>query len=300
MHTLAQSPKSRFRYLPVLAEQQKWGLFLTDCGYTVIEPGTPYPPRGHPDAYADGWKKGRTLDEYQVVYITRGRGTFEARGAGRRAIEAGDVFVLFPGVWHRYSPDPSTGWDEQWVGFNGDLTARPMLAPFFNPKKPVLRIGVDEALRQRFVALVNRVGQDPAGTPFSNAGEILVILGLIQERTRSVGAKGRVSGLIREAQNHILMNATGTIDFAHLASALGIGYTTFRHRFKQQTGISPAQFQNSIRISRAQDLLSSTDLSVSEIAAQTGFETVYYFSRHFKKSAGLTPKAYRARSRQSV
>lgn len=61
MKTLASSPKSRFRYLPVLAEQRKWGLFLTDCGYTVIEPGTPYPPRGHPDAYADGWTKGRTL-----------------------------------------------------------------------------------------------------------------------------------------------------------------------------------------------------------------------------------------------
>lgn len=78
---------------------------------------------------------------------------------------------------------------------------------------------------------------------------------LIQERVRSVGAKGRVSGLIREAQ-----------------------------------------FQNSIRISRAQDLLSSSDLSVSEIAAQTGFDSVYYFSRHFKQSTGLTPKAYRSRS----
>ena len=109
----------------------------------------------------------------------------------------------------------------------------------------------------------------------------------------------RLSGIIREAQNHILMNATVSIDFAHLASALGIGYSTFRHRFKQQTGISPAQFQNSIRINRAQDLLSSTDLSVSEIAAQTGFDTVYYFSRHFKKSTGLTPKAYRAQSQRS-
>ena len=98
MKTLASSPKSRFRYLPVLAEQRKWGLFLTDCGYTVIEPGTPYPPRGHPDAYADGWTKGRTLAEYQVIYITRGRGAFETRGTGRRAIEAGDVFVLFPGI----------------------------------------------------------------------------------------------------------------------------------------------------------------------------------------------------------
>jgi AraC-like DNA-binding protein len=299
MKTSAMTPESRFRYLPVLTEQRQWGLFLTDCGYTVIDPGTPYPPCGHPDSYASNWQKGRMLDEYQVIYITRGRGTFETRGSPRHTIEAGDVFVLFPGVWHWYTPDPKTGWDEQWIGFNGELAKRLFRALFINRKKPVLRIGMDETLRQRFIALVNKVGRDPAGTPFSNAGEILVILGLIQERVRNVGAKGRISGLIREAQNHILMNATGTIDFAHLASALGIGYSTFRHRFKQQTGISPAQFQNSIRINRAQDLLSSTDLSVSEIAAQTGFDTVYYFSRHFKKSTGLTPKAYRARSRIS-
>ena len=293
------SPESRFRYLPVLAEQRQWGLFLTDCGYTVIDPGTPYPPCGHPDSYASNWEKGRMLDEYQVIYITRGRGTFETHLSGRHTIEAGDVFVLFPGVWHRYTPDPKTGWNEQWAGFNGELAKRLLREPFINRKKPVLRIGVDEALRQRFIALVNKVGQDPAGAPFSNAGEILVILGLIQERARSVGTKGRVSGIIREAQTHILMNATAAIDFAHLASALGIGYSTFRHSFKQQTGISPAQFQNSIRISRAQDLLSSTDLSVSEIAAQTGFETVYYFSRHFKQKTGLTPKAYHAQSQRS-
>ena len=61
-------------------------------------------------------------------------------------------------------------------------------------------------------------------------------------------------------------SATENIDFENLAGSLGICYSTFRHSFKQQTGVSPAQFQNSIRINRAQDLLSSTDLSVSEIA----------------------------------
>ena len=42
-----------------------------------------------------------------------------------------------------------------------------------------------------------------------------------------------MSGLIREAQNYILMNATAAIDFKRLAGTLGLGYTTFRHRFKK-------------------------------------------------------------------
>jgi AraC-like DNA-binding protein len=285
---------SHFRYLPVLTAQRQWGLFLTDCGYTVIEPGTPYPPQRHPDAYHFGWEKGRTLDEYQVVYITRGRGVFEAKGVRRQAVEAGDVILLFPGVWHRYAPDPKTGWDEQWAGFNGVQAERLLRAPFFRRKKPVLRIGLDEGLRQRFIALVNDAERNPAGTTFSSAGRIVEILGLIQERIRSVGANGRISGIVSEAQNRILRQALQPIDFGLLAHDLGVSYTTFRRSFKQQTGVAPAQFQNTVRINRARDLLASTELSVSEIAELSGFDTVFYFSRAFKKTTGSTPKAFRS------
>ncbi len=299
MQNLAMSTKSHFRYLPVQSAQQQWGLFLTDCGYTAIEPGTTYPPGGHPERYASNWDRGRTLDEYQVVYITRGGGTFETRETGRHTIEAGDIFVLFPGVWHRYSPDRKTGWDEQWVGFNGELARRLLQKPFITPEKPILRIGQDEALRQRFITLVNKVERDPAGAPFSNAGEIVTILGLIRELVWNIGTKGQMSAVISQAQNRILMNVTENIDFAQLAAALGVSYSTFRHSFKKQTGISPVQFQNSIRINRAQDLLSSTDLSVSEIAQLTGFESIYYFSRLFKKKTALSPKEYRGGTRRS-
>ena len=302
MNTPSQSKEpakleAHFRYLPVLKAQRDWGLFLTDCGYTVIEPGTPYPPQRHPDAYQFDWKKGRTLNEYQVVYITRGGGVFEAKGVRRQPLEAGDVFLLFPGVWHRYAPDPYTGWDEQWVGFNGTLADRLLAAPFFRKKKPILKIGVDEALRQHFITLVNDIERNPAGTPFSGAGRIIAILGLMQERIQHIGANGRISGIIREAQNQILRQAAEPIDFAMLAGELGVSYSTFRRSFKQQTGASPAHFQNTIRLNRARDLLATTELSVSEIADQTGFESVYYFSRLFKKKTGQTPSAYRYRSR---
>ena len=291
------SLQPHFRYLPVLKAQRDWGLFLTDCGYTEIGPGSPYPPQRHPDTYHFGWTKGRVLDEYQAVYITRGRGVFEAKGIRRQLIEAGDVFVLFPGVWHRYAPDTKTGWDEQWIGFRGALAERVVKPPFFQKAKPVLKIGVDEDLRLRFRALVDAAERNPAGTPFSVTGDILKILGLFQERVRNVGGTGHISAVVREAQNHLLQHAEAHMDLAAIARTLGVSYTSFRRAFKQETGLAPAQFQCEIRLNRARDLLVSTSLSVSEIADQTGFSSVFYFSRAFKKRTGLTPKAYRNRSR---
>jgi mannose-6-phosphate isomerase-like protein (cupin superfamily) len=161
---------NQYRYLPVLPAQRRWGLFVVDCGYTTIAPGESYPPRGHPRGYDFDWKTGRTLHDYHVLYITRGRGVFEAQGVGRRVVESGDVFLLFPGVWHRYRPDPKTGWDEHWVGFNGaqaDLIMRP---PFFVRRKPILRIGLDEGLRQRMTSLVDDLKANPCKPPFHRRG----------------------------------------------------------------------------------------------------------------------------------
>jgi len=290
---------SHFRYLPVLPVQQQWGLFLTDCGTASIMPGAPYPPAGHPSAYAFNWARGRTLDEYQAVYLTQGRGVFEVKGMRRQTVETGDVLVLFPGVWHRYAPDPKTGWEEYWVGFSGAQADSLMRAPFFDPKQSVLHVGDNDGLKQCFLQLLHDVEQDPAGLPLSSAGRVIEILGRIQERIQRAGSEGHASNVIHEAQNRILRQALQSIYFEQLAHGLGMSDSTFRRRFKKQTGVSPVQFQAEIRINRARELLMGTDLSISEIAAQTGFETVYYFCRVFKQKTKVTPNAYRFRMREN-
>ncbi len=62
---------------------------------------------------------GRIYDEYALIYITRGA---DLRSDGERSlpIAPGTLFMLFPDVWHWYSPDKETGWDEYWVGMKGD------------------------------------------------------------------------------------------------------------------------------------------------------------------------------------
>ena len=77
------------------------------------------------------------------------------------------------------------------------------------------------------------------------------------------------------------------------AAGLYVSYAKFRRTFKAHTGLTPGQFHLQLRISRAKDLLTGTDLPVKQIALQLGFDSPYYFSRIFKKKTGHPPQEWR-------
>ena len=68
-------------------------------------------------------------------------------------------------------------------------------------------------------------------------------------------------------------------------------------RFREYFGVSPSHYVNSVRIRRAQFLLTETDRSVGEIAAAVGLSDVFYFARIFRDTTGETATEYR-RKRQ--
>ena len=63
--------------------------------------------------------------------------------------------------------------------------------------------------------------------------------------------------------------------------------------FKEHTGLAPNQYLLEVRIRKARELLTNTTLTVTAIAEETGFKSSFYFSRFFKKRAGLSPRQYR-------
>ncbi|MEI8140232.1 MAG: AraC family transcriptional regulator [bacterium] len=83
-----------------------------------------------------------------------------------------------------------------------------------------------------------------------------------------------------------------------LAEKAGYTRSHFSRLFKTQTGLSPRQYVINARVVLAKELLRGTTLSVSEVAKRAGYGDIFLFSRQFKRTAGLTPSAYRSRARE--
>lgn len=81
-----------------------------------------------------------------------------------------------------------------------------------------------------------------------------------------------------------------------LAAQLGLGYSWFRRMFKEYNGVSPAQYQLQQKLLRAKELLTGTNLNISEIAYSLKFENAGQFSTFFKKKEGVTPSKFRERA----
>ena len=92
------------RCTPINPMNRTLGFYLNDAGHAVVPANSVSPPtiENHSQKYALSWEKGRVLQDFQVVYISKGKGIFQSTQGGLIPINAGDALLLFPGEWHRY------------------------------------------------------------------------------------------------------------------------------------------------------------------------------------------------------
>lgn len=102
---------------------------------------------------------------------------------------------------------------------------------------------------------------------------------------------------LKLATEFIEENLSSHISLSDLAVLTGLSSSHFSHAFKQSTGMPPHRWQLRSRIRRAQELLASTSLPLSNIALATGFADQSHFTRVFRRFSGVTPHAWRIERR---
>lgn len=284
-----------FKYLNITSLEERWGLYITTVGYSKVSPNENYPNnQEHPQSHTLTWNKGRILNDFYMIFISKGEGIFESALTAPTTITAGTCFFLFPGIWHRYKPNLKSGWEEYWVGFNGAYAQQLMSADFFKKEDPFINVGLNKDLLVYFRKLIETADTISTGYLQSLAGITLQILGLVNAISMHQEYDNDPIGkLISKAIFLLQESLDQQMDMEKLARQLPMGYSSFRKAFKKNTGESPNQYHLNLRLNRAKDLLTSTALNINEVADQSGFDSVFYFSKLFKKKNGMSPKFYR-------
>ncbi|MFH8467577.1 GlxA family transcriptional regulator [Streptomyces sp. NPDC017991] len=83
------------------------------------------------------------------------------------------------------------------------------------------------------------------------------------------------------------------IQLRDLAAQEAMSVRTFTRRFREEAGVSPGQWLTQQRVERARHLLESTDLSMDQVAAASGFGTAQSMRQHLQSTLGVTPTSYR-------
>lgn len=279
------------KYLLANERDALWGLTISTVGYEEIAPGDSYPTKGHADGYYFNIEKGRILNEYQLLYNPEGEGVFRSAHCEETRIKAGDMFLLFPGEWHSYHPLSNTGWKSHWIGFKGKNMDDRVKAGFLTPEKPIYHVGYSFVLESLYKRAYEEAVREAAYSQQLMAGIVNHLIGMMYSLERNIElSKNQMQvDMISRARLRIREALESNLTIQQVAEDLGVSYSNFRKLFKEFTGLSPATYQQELRLMRAKELLSTTDLTVKEIAYRLNFESPDYFSAKFKAKMGCKP-----------
>jgi AraC-like DNA-binding protein len=133
-------------------------------------------------------------------------------------------------------------------------------------------------------------------TPHNGAlilSDFLRLLALIAPQMVESEGQSKMEDPLRCAIDFMESHFAEKITLSKIAAVAGFNSQYFCSYFKKHTRFTPIEYLTSLRIRNAKNLLRYTDLSVLEVAMQSGFENVSFFIQKFKKATGTTPLAYR-------
>ena len=279
------------KYLLANERDALWGLTVSTVGYEDIARGESYPTTGHADGYYFNIEKGRILNEYQLLYNPEGEGEFESTHCPKTQLKPGDMFLLFPGEWHTYHPNPRTGWKSNWIGFKGKNMDDRVKAGFLSPEKPIYHVGYSAVIETLYKRAFEAAMEEAAYAQQMMAGLVNHLIGIMYslERNIELNKNQQQVDMVGKARLRIRESLESDVTIQKIAEELGVSYSNFRKLFKEYTGLSPATYQQELRLLRAKELLTTTELSIKEIAYRLNFESPDYFSAKFKAKMGIKP-----------
>jgi AraC-like DNA-binding protein len=153
---------------------------------------------------------------------------------------------------------------------------------------------LDAQVQQLIAMLITQTRNDPNDQLLLQTCQ-QTMLTLVARRSQAFETQFRDSKLdISVIEAYIRRNFSNKISVPQLASLVYLSESQFYTRFKQQMGITPAQYIFQLRIEEVKQCLALTRLPLSQIAQQCGFSSQSAMTNSFKKAVGVTPAKFQS------
>ena len=228
-----------------------------------------------------------------LQYVISGEGTFLGE-----SFKAPVMFVLEPNHMLSYSINKDSEPCEQyWMKLTGE-NVRGFLEDAGIPTKTgVYPIQYANQLRQNFIELTTDQSYTGRDDHYFMLHGFLTNCELHRNSIRAKDSAPIFNSYTSAAIEYIHANYTEPLSESDLASHLHISKSYMHKIFRHDMKITPNHYLNKYRISCAKKLLSSTNLSVAQIAESVGFSSGDYFCRVFQKFMKQSPTDYRKTNR---
>lgn len=271
----------KYRCLDYLHRQCD-ALYLTMCGMEHCVPGKSYGPASR--------------SGYHLHVILAGEGSLEVNGR-HTELHSGQIFLEKPGEITHYFAHKDRPWAYCWVTFDGEKAGYYMEQAGF---------GAGVNVRNCYVNINDfyNLANDLLSKPGLNLANDLRRLGLLHQfvglaiESYSQSANGHRNtesspeSYVDYALDLIRSNYSN-IKVTDISDYIGINRSYLTSIFKRRMGVSPQAYLIRLRLCKSAHLLTTTELSIQEIAQEVGYENPLTFSKMFKNAYGVSPKHYR-------
>jgi AraC family transcriptional regulator len=244
--------------------------------------------------YPRGARMGpRVIDDSEFVWMLRGQALFVTDG-GERPLSPGRLLLVPPGVRHSFV------WDRRRASRHGYVHFRPEQVGGRTVVPVQLRRMTERDPLAGLCAYLIWLSQEQPEDWEGRVRETLrFLLGVFASepipgddvREALPAPLSAVVDHLRREWSQMPLRRVGVGD---LASTVGVSRSYLNRLFQARFGVSAAAGLERLRCSRAESLLTRTDMTIGSIAHQCGFADLYHFSHRFARRYGVPPSAYRA------
>lgn len=257
--------------------------YFNFCGYSKTEPRHSFGPA--------------IREQYLIHIVLEGEGYYSINEQ-KYYLKKGQGFVIPPGVSTFYQADEKNPWSYVWLGLSGELVEYYLKEIGVGKEHLTFKVENLNSFKGIIFETLS-YDQDNLISELSRQTQVYKFLELLLS-SASYLKEGiitkKMNPFVRQTIEIIRENAYQKLSVKDIAIKLSIHENYLSRLFKSDMGISIKEYISEIKLSIANDLLSSTEYSIQQISDKIGFSTVQSFSKAFKKANGVSPGAYRKRS----